>query len=59
MNFILMEMLLRIQPKMCAVADDVVEMLDLRQSVVAKHTLGCWETVKATRTIEAEIVLAV
>jgi len=54
-----MEMLLRIQPKMCAVADDVVEMLDLRQSVVAKHTLGCWETVKATRTIEAEIVLAV
>ncbi len=47
------------QYKNCAVADDVVEMLNLRHSVVAKHTLGCWETAKATRTIKADIVLTV
>lgn len=52
-------MLLRIQHEMCAVTDDVVKMLDLLQSVVAKHALGCWEAAKAAGTIEAEILLEV
>ncbi len=54
-----MEMLLRMQHEMCAVTDDVVKMLDLLQSVVAKHALGCWEAAKAAGTIEAEILLEV
>lgn len=58
----LLEMLLRMQHEMCAVTDDVVKMLDLLQSVVAKHALGCWEAAKAAKaadTIEAEILLEV
>ena len=55
----LLEMLLGMQHEMCAVADDIVKVLDLFQSLVAKHALGCWETAKAAGTIEAEIVFEV
>jgi len=52
-------MLLRMQHEMCAVTNDVVKMLDLLQSVVAKHALGCWEAAKAAGIVEAEIILEV
>jgi hypothetical protein len=54
-----LEILLRMQYEMCAVTDDFVKMLDLVQSVVAKHALGCWEAARAVCTIEAEIILEV
>jgi len=44
---------------MFVVADDVIEILDLYQSVVTEYALGCWETAKAVGIIEAEILLEV
>ncbi len=55
----MLEMLLGMQHEMFVVADDVIEILDLHQSVVTEHALGCWETAKAAGTIEAEILLEV
>ena len=54
-----LEMLLRMQHEMCAVTDNVVKILDLIQSVVAKYALGCWEAAKAAGAIEADILFEV
>ncbi len=55
----MLEMLLRMQHEMCAVTDDVVKVLDLLQSVVTEHPLGCWKAAKAAGTVEAETLLKV
>ena len=52
-------MLLRMHHEMCAVTDNVVKMLDLLQSVVAKRALGCRETAEVACAIDAKVLLEV
>jgi len=47
------------QHKICAVIDNIIKILNLLQSVVTKHALGCRKTAKTADTIEAEILLKI